>query len=922
MASIQTARSKSRMMNDVPDRFIDCFANRRTRASNVARRMRITRSVDGDVGLIVSRGLVWALLFQFFVVGLSGTADAADDPKSNGLIRANQDKRKSTGKDAEGEIVLPKYSEMELPSAEEILRAKPFDWIILKNTEVLVVEPIGWRPTTLIKLNAEYERYLKGKAGYAQGEERLSERRRQFLRVPLTLIDPGPDREADYTIETKLIQKIEYFEDLVLNRTNLLIGEEQIPPAYDLLLLVDRRHRENNLRLKDAYETLKSDEAAAATEEERLRYSVPEQPPLKLGKFWPGFDETYQRLLFADGGIRSAKGDHESGLRILEDLWDRNRAFPGLSERMGQVVDHLIAAVTEREDFRQARFYLGRLTAREPQHLIAVKWKSDLIARTNETIAIARAAASAGDAALAARTVDHAARIWPETPGLKDAHRELNDKYQSVRLGLLRLPGERTSFPFETDAELFARSLTEQTIFEPVRVDERGVRYRSTILESWEPMDLGRNVQFNLRLKRADWEARPLMTSADIFSELSGKIDPERSTYDERLSGIIERISVQSPSQFSIQFRRLPLRLEALFQFPVTLDEESRGLNPDLEPGALPTAGRQRFYEFERDPEKVVYHRVRPHVTMAKTRHVDEIVTVRYESWDRALQGLLRGEIAGIPRVDFRDLIGLQDDNRFFVIPYTLPVSHMILFNPHSVPLRDTQLRRALTLAIPRDEFIRGMIPDNAKSNLVRLAATPFPSVGYGHNRLIEEPPYDPQRAAALVMTAKKQAEGSLPTLRMVCPPDSQIRAAAIRMVEHWRRIGVTVQLNDETDGSSDRSWDLAYRTMRIAEPLTAVWPLLTFGDDASVGGLKPLPERIRRQLLELERANDWTTATRQLHRIESELLVETRYIPLWEVDEFFVARRHLIGMPTRLMSAFHDVERWTLQSWYPQDAP
>ena len=121
---------------------------------------------------------------------------------------------------------------------------------------------------------------------------------------------------------------------------------------------------------------------------------------------------------------------------------------------------------------------------------------------------------------------------------------------------------------------------------------------------------------------------------------------------------------------------------------------------------------------------------------------------------------------------------------------------------------------------------------------------------------------------------------------------------------------------------SPDDEWDMIYRTTRIVEPLTELWPTLAIEDDARLETLRPLPERVRRQLLDLERANDWTSATKLLHRIEAELLVEARYIPLWEVDEFFVTRRNLIGLPPRLMHAFQDVERWTLQSWYPQEVP
>jgi hypothetical protein len=100
------------------------------------------------------------------------------------------------------------------------------------------------------------------------------------------------------------------------------------------------------------------------------------------------------------------------------------------------------------------------------------------------------------------------------------------------------------------------------------------------------------------------------------------------------------------------------------------------------------------------------------------------------------------------------------------------------------------------------------------------------------------------------------------------------------------------------------------------------IWPLLTLQESARVEGLQSLPESTRRNLLELERIGDWTTATKLLHRMLANQQIEARYIPLWEVDEFLVARKNVTGIPARPMHAYDDVERWTVQSWYPQDAP
>lgn len=843
------------------------------------------------------------------VLQMACAVHAADDPNAP----------KGEGTLPRGDGALPKYQDMELPTAEQFFKSKPFDWIVLKNSEVVVVEPVGPRPETLLKLNTDYERYVKGRAGMVDGEERLRDRRRLFQRVQITLLDPGPDQDPDYLLETKLIARIEYFEDLALRRATLLMDEGKIPLAYDLLLFVDRRNRENNVRLVEAFEARKQEEAAAKAEEERYRFSVPDQVPLKLYKSWPKSEETYHRLLFKDAEFRSINGDFESAMRLLENLWDHNSSYPGLPESLGQVVDRLVTSLVDKSDFRQARYFLGRLSARDPQNAVYQRWKGDLTNRTLAMIDQARAASSQGNGSLATNSVDQAARIWPDTPGLKEAHRELVDRHQIVRLGVMRLPGDPTRYPFSPPAEMDAESLTKQLLFEPIRVDERGVRYRSTVLESWEPADLGRQVQFTLRLKRADWEARPLMTSADIMGELAGKIDPRQSSYDERLAGAIERISIQSPSQFTIDFRRLPLRLEALLHFPVTLTEESLALNPDLLPDAIPTAGRQKFVETNRDARQVAYRRVRSQPATSKSRNIDEINLIRYDSWERALQGLLRGEIAAIPYVNHRDLKGLQDDNRFFVVPYALPNSHFILFNPQCMPLRDGQLRRALLLALPREEMLKKFVMPDVAEPFARLTTTPFPTSSYGHNKLLGEPPYDPQRAAALAMTAKKQL-GEVPVFRLACPPDAVARQVCEAMIEHWRRIGISVRLTDSPDSNS-HDWDMAYRTDRIIEPLTELWPLLAHAE-ATVEALKPMPDRVRRQLLDLERANDWSSATKILHRIDAEMLVEARYIPLWEVDEFFVARRQLLNLPQRLMTPFQDVERWTLQSWYPQETP
>ena len=916
-----------------------------------------------------------------------------------------------------GDGALPKYKEMTLPSGEDLLKGKPFDWIVLRTEDVLVAEPVAPRHDPVMRLTlrqkqaeATYSRVLKYKpARLAEAEQqlvrnrdlnvevlrgeveakltaardRVQETKQAALKLSVTLRDDSVD--PDYQLETRFILLVVHYEDLVLRRVEQLIDEGRVPLAYDLLLVVNRRHRENNVRIQTELEAdekanqsegeslkarreelrkerdqLKTKPRTGATKKremelddgidsltkeikdldeellalrKKLRFVRPKDfprpdAPLKddvLLPAWPKFEETYTRLILKDAELHATRNDFDGALRLLEEIWKPGSTLMGLSAELGRVIDHLIAPLVERHDYRQARHFLNRLATREPDHAIALKWKNDLTSKATAAIGEARAASARGEAAAAAEIVDRAARIWPEAPGLKEAHRELTDKHQSLRVGVMRLPGGTTRSPFLPTADDRARLLTTASLFDPNRIDDQGVRYRSAFFETWEPTDLGRQVRFTLKLKRADWESRPVITSADVYAELSARLDRTDSAFDERLAGFVSGMTVQSPSEFTVHFRRLPLRLESLWQFTAGGQPESQSFSENLTGEDSSQPGRQRFTRVSRDERQAVFRRVRPQPTSARQRHVDEIVEIRYDSWETALQGLLRGEVAALPHADLRDLKALQDDGRFFVMPYALPQSHFLMFQPKTAVLRDSQLRRAILHAIPRERLLSELVLKDAPASHGRLVTGPFASKSYGYNRLLEQPAYDPQLAAALALAAKQRSGGTLPTLKLSCPSDPVVRETARVMIENWKRVGLDVRLLDDAApaaGEADDGWDICYRTARFIEPVADIWPLLTLQTEARVEALQPLPERTRRVLLELERTIDWTTATKLLHRLLADLLTEARYVPLWEVDEYLVVRRNLVGLPTRPMHAYDDVERWTLQSWYPQETP
>jgi hypothetical protein len=949
------------------------------------------------------------LLFVVALIELASpsSAIAGDDAKSE--TRLAQVQQEPT--------TLAKIDDLPLPDAEELLRSRPFDWIVLKSREVLVVEPLTMRPDMIAELAIRHEmaiqtynRILKHKpyqdaelassrqydkngdradelnareASIKQELDRSRERvealKPATYKFPITLRDDSI--EPEYMLDLRHVESITYYEDLVLRRADLLIAEGRTPLAYDLLMLVARRYRTSSARIQ-AY--LEAEEQALVAriqslEDERialrksrtelgtaanrtssiakmrltavektivaiaveirdleidlknqrykLRFMRPRDfpnpdPPRKddlLLPAWPRYDEVYRRLVYKDSDEQFNRGLIEEALRLLDEIWKPGPEIPELASRMGLASDRLITESVDRTDYRQARHFLAKLAARFPTHPVVAKWRADLEARALTGLQSAVAKSAEGDVAAASRTAEIAARIWPDAAGLREKHRELTDRYQILKVGVLELAevGSRSRLP--TVADERERWLTESRLFEPIGISEHGVQYRSSFFESWEPTDLGRQVHFRLKLKRADWEARTLITSADVHAELTSRIDPDSADFNERIAGFVNGITVQSPAEFTIMYRQPPLRHEALWQLTVAIGAATRSLNEDIAAIDTQDLGRFRFQRTAGDGHQSTYRRVRNQPTRTVQRRVEEVVETRYESWDRLLQALLRGDVSVIPVANLRDVKGLENDGRFTIVKHALPRTHILMFNPRNQALSNGQFRRALLHGISRDRLLADVVLRDVPGSHARLVTCPFARNSYGYNRQLASPKYDPSLAAALAMTAKKQLDDSLPELRMVCPADPKLRDVARAMIEQWQRVGVQVKLLDDPVASD---WDICYRTATCIEPLTDIWPLLTMEDSARVDALQSLPEPTRRILLELERAIDWTSATTLLHRLLADLLIDARYIPLWEIDEFLVARKNVVGIPARPIHPYADIEQWIVQPWYPQGTP
>lgn len=841
--------------------------------------------------LTIAVGAILALRYPTSLVAAqeapaqsASTAQEADAPGSE---------EKSSAEKAQP-ARLPRLDEMQIPSATDLLLKPPVDWIVTSRDEVLIVQPIQPRPHTLevIKERRDKLTKLRPRTSKERAEVQAERLRLQYLDVVLPHDIELPEGEEDPLFQLNVdryIRDIIHHEELLLRRADKLLDEGKRREAFELLLTLQRKHAN-----------------------------------------WPGYTERHHRLLLEEAKAQFQEERPESALTFLEQLHVDNPGYRGLKSELGRVVDHVISKAVEQRDFRRARHFLGRLATREPNHQIVAKWKGDLLARAKGLLVESAAATGSGRHDEAVRLTQEAARVWPGTPNLRNEHRRAGLRFQSLNVGVIdQANHEALGFPL-SDAAWRQKRLLNAMLFEVDRADE-SAHYRTRFFEQWEPTDLGRQVVFVLRQSRQPWESQRVVTTASIVSTFAARLDPQTAVYDQRLASFVDSVTIRSPFEFTIRLSRVPVRPEPLFRFPVLPEAVGRNRPAEGESVAdafLPALS-ERFRIHEQDDRLLSFRRAVPESDGLTEYHVAEIREIKYDSFEKAIQGFLRGEVRMLPHVPPWTIAQFAADEQFVVRQYAMPVTHVLQFNHQSKPLKNAELRRALAFAIDRSRILSQTVLRDPETGRGRLVTGPFSKRSYASD-LSELRPFDRWLALSLVLVAKKAMGGEVPELRMVCAPDPVAEAAAKEIVKNWSDIGISVRLVDAptyvkngTGPDPEIDWDIVYRKVRMTEPITDLWPFLTFEPYARVEALMFLPDWLRQELIELDAAVDWDSAVTRLHKLNRHLTAQFVLIPLWEVDDAMVFRKQSIrGLPERPVHPYQDVERWIVEPWYTAETP
>ena len=791
-------------------------------------------------------------------------------------------------KDIKSQQKLPKLADLPIPSVAE-LNQQPVDWLVLDsnnkaNPDVLIAKPVFPRPDTLKKLaDALDELKRRPRPTTPDEREKLEIQKADVQKILVTL--PEDASGQIYEIPTEKVDRIIYHEDLTIRRATLLAEEKKFRDALELLYPLQR--------------------------------TVPK---------WKGLEDESRRMLMSEAESTLHGGDFQTGLMSLMELHARDRNYPGLQTQLGRVTDKLIETARQSHDDREARHYVAQLARLEPEHETVEKWKRALNAEAQDLMASALDAARNGRYAEAVDAIDRAARVWPKAVGLAEAHRKICERYQRLSVGAMTLAGGGAGLPVPTLADQRATRLEQFDLFEVDRIDDT-THYRSRLLEQWEPTDLGRRAFFTLRRSSARWESRPSLNAVSVMSTMRALIDRSSPAFDERFASYVDGIELRSPLELEVRFSRAPPRMEPLFCFPISAPGGA-GTNFDRQSGLGPVLSR-RFECAERSPDRSRFRRLFPQPDGLDQYQLAEIDERRYDSPQREIQALLRGDVSMLLDLPPWAISPLRKDTRFFVLDYAIPTTHVLQLNPNSQPLKSRELRLALSYAIDAQRILSRQILHAADSTAGRLSTAPFATTSYAYNGLLPRREFSASMAFSLNAVALKRLQ-EIPPLRLVCENDPQARSAAAEIIAQWKRVGIVAQLvSPEPQSGSGQAaqspleWDIAYRKLRMEEPVTQLWPFITVNSGARLESVRAFPDWLRMELLDLDNAPDWKSAVSRLQTLHAHLYSEVAYIPLWEVDDAILLRKNVRDFPAyKFVNPYQDVERWIVQSWFPEDEP
>ncbi len=790
--------------------------------------------------------------------------------------------------------------------ASDLLRSVPFDRITLIDGTVLIVEPVSPRPLPVYDPKQERERRLQGSARNKKampieiGASKAQPKSKDEEEAEEADVDPrdqlkihlaqgGRIETRDFKVKRSSIQKVEYFEDLLLAESDRLLRVHDYDRAFECCL--------------------------------RARTRNPA---------WSRLDEHVNQVLFAEGSKALLDGDSERGLRLLRELLGRKRDYPGLLDQIAGAYGKRIERTIKLGLYARGRRVLHELEEVTSEHATVQKLRGLFIDRANEQM---KAAAVATGPAQLDGLVE-ALRIWPTLEGAEDRYVRAFAEYPTLDVGV-----SDVAAPLGPWMHTRADARLVRLLYRPILAadDEESRKGKSPfqLAAAVEFTDIGRHMMIRLRPSVLWSDGSRPASAVDVAHSLIERSDPHSPNFEARWADLLDRVKVRDDAQVEVTLNHAPLKGTNWLLMPVgpahagidgrvaALSQERILVSNGLYRCTLATDDRTELLRHD-DPQAATTagsEAVVPRIRRLRER--------RLNSGQAAVTALRRGDVTMIDHVPPDQLVALRKAPEIRVGQYTRPVIHLLAMDGRNPALRSRSLRRGISYSVDRKTLLEETVLKHPPSDLDAPSDGPFPKGSFADASAVKPLGFDLLLAKMLIGAARKERGGGPIKLTLEYPAISEVRVVVQKLAESFRIAGLeisTVELPEsrlENELRSGRRFDLAYRVIRCEDPMFEAGPMLCPGYDAPPAAdtlASSTSPRILQLLLELERASDWATAKGLANQIDRESRDELPVIPLWQLADHYAWRDRLKGPGETADQLYQGIEKWEISPWISRD--
>jgi hypothetical protein len=630
-----------------------------------------------------------------------------------------------------------------------------------------------------------------------------------------------------------------------------------------------------------------------------------------------GLKEAIENFLWVQIGAAFKAGRNDEALGLLVELHGRNPQRQGINVAYERVTGELVKKHLAAENYRAVRGLLRNLAERFPatQATTVAPYEMQLQAKAATLLAEAQAALAAGKRREAHQTCSRMLDVWPAIAGGQGLALSIHQQHPLVVVGvttpLANLPLRST----DDWAAQRAGRLLGRPLIEHVAAGGESGPYRSALVQFSRGEDssqLAIKVLPNLR----GLDPGRNIAARDVGRCLLAQADPSLAAYDAAWADVFAGAAVQGPTDLLITFRLPQLRPEAWLTTPIFSGGGAAGESLSV----------QRLGPYAIDsqtPELVSFFR-KPDYSLAGQAMPAEVVERTFRDGATAIRALKRGEVSVLDCISPWDLPKLTTGGDIKVEPYAFPRVHFLIPHPRRPLTANRTFRRALAYGIDRTGTLsRGLLDGQTIAGCETLTG-PFPR-GPAYNDGVENRPYDPGLAMALVKLAAEEINNSRqaanqpplespPKLVLAHPAEPIARVACQSIARQLRLIGLAIAVRELAPGQpAGDDVDLLYSEAAMREPIIDAWRLL--GPGGTTGDCTPT---MLATLRLLQRAADDQQAGAQLHEIHRLAAAELPVLPLWQLVDHLAWHTSVKGIGSQPVTLYDDVEQWQAEFRIP----